>query len=103
MLFARCLQVQAEPHFFEDAIMMTFSKSIAAIVVAGLLGGGLAGCKKNEPIVEKGPAEQAGQKIDQAASKAGEEINKAASAVGKELEKAGEKIQDAAKEAQQKP
>ncbi|MFC3109143.1 hypothetical protein ACFOFO_14430 [Undibacterium arcticum] len=80
--------------------MMTFSKIISTVVVAGLLGGGLAGCKKNEPIVEKGPAEQAGQKLDQAASKAGEEINKAASAAGKKIQEAGEKIQDAAKDAQ---
>ncbi|MFC6522146.1 hypothetical protein ACFQAT_22865 [Undibacterium arcticum] len=71
--------------------MMTFSKIISTVVVAGLLGGGLAGCKKNEPIVEKGPAEQAGQKLDQAASKAGEEINKAASAAGKKIQEAGEK------------
>ena len=82
---------------------MSFSKSIAAVVVAGLLGAGLAGCKKNEPIVEKGPAEQAGQKIDQAASQAGEQINKATEMAGKEIQKAGEKMQDAAKDAQQKP
>ena len=80
--------------------MMTFSKIISTTAVAAVLSCALAGCQKQETTAEKGPAEQAGQKLDQAASQAATEINKATLAAGKGLEKAGEKIQDAAKDAQ---
>ena len=62
----------------------------------------VAACEKSETSsAEKGPAEQAGQKLDQAASRAGEELNKAAEVAGKGLQKFGQKIQNEAEQAQQ--
>lgn len=62
--------------------MNKFIKSITATLAIGLLLG-LTACQK-----EQGPAERAGQAVDNAVKKAGEKI-----------EKAGEKIQEAAEEA----
>ncbi len=62
--------------------MKKFIKPIATALAIGLLSG-LAACQK-----EQGPAERAGQAVDNAVKKAGEKI-----------EKAGEKIQEAAEEA----
>ena len=61
--------------------MNTFNKSLVSIVTSSLLFVSLVGCQKQE-----GPAEKAGQAIDNAAGK-----------VGAQIEKAGEAIQDAAK------
>src|SRR3569832_534690 len=68
------------------------------------LCGALAACQKNDSAAEaqKGPAEQAGKQLDQAAAKAAVEINKVAEQAGKGLQKAGESLQDKAKEAQAK-
>lgn len=63
--------------------MTNSRKSVAIVLVAGMLVAGLSGCKK-----EEGPAERAGKAVDNAVQKAGEKI-----------EKAGEKIQDAAEDA----
>ena len=54
---------------------------IGALVASLLMAATLVACDK-----PKGPAEQAGEKLDNAADKAGQQI-----------EKAGEKIQDSAK------
>jgi hypothetical protein len=58
---------------------MKFNSAIAAAIVLGLAVAGLAAC-------EKGPAEKAGAKIDNAAKKAGDK-----------MEEAGDKIKDAVK------
>jgi len=58
---------------------MKRNSAIAAALVLGVALTGLAAC-------EKGPAEKAGEKIDNAAKKAGDKI-----------EDAGDKIKDAAK------
>ena len=58
---------------------MKFNSGIAAAIVMSFAIGALSGC-------EKGPAEKAGEKIDNAAKKVGEKV-----------EDAGDKIKDAAK------
>ena len=58
---------------------MKFNSGIAAAIVLSFAVAGLAAC-------EKGPAERAGEKIDNAGKK-----------VGEKMENAGEKIKDAAK------
>jgi hypothetical protein len=60
---------------------MKFNSAIAAAIVLSFAVAGLTAC-------EKGPAERAGEKIDNAAKK-----------VGDKLEDAGDKIKDAAKDA----
>jgi hypothetical protein len=60
---------------------MKFNSGIAAAIVLSFAVAGLAAC-------EKGPAERAGEKIDNAAKK-----------VGDKVEDAGDKIKDAAKDA----
>jgi hypothetical protein len=59
---------------------MKFNSGIAAAIVLSFAVAGLAGC-------EKGPAERAGEKIDNAAKK-----------VGDKVEEAGDKIKDVAKD-----
>lgn len=82
--------------------MFKSTKSLARLVAAGLLMAGLVACEKNETASgEKGPAEKAGQQLDQAAARASEELNKAAEVAGKGLQKLGEKIQNEAEQAQQ--
>ena len=48
----------------------------------------LAGCES------EGPAERAGEKIDETVSKAGEKIEEATDAAGRELEQAGDAVQE---------
>jgi hypothetical protein len=59
----------------------------------------LSGCQRNTPPDAKGPAEKAGEKIDQAAAKAAQGINNIAEKAGSGLQKAGENMQKEAKEA----
>jgi hypothetical protein len=83
--------------------MTNTAKSLATVLATAILMSGLVGCQKKEVAAEeKGPAEKAGQKIDQAASKAGEQLNKVAEQAGKGLQAAGQKIQNAAEEAKKK-
>lgn len=82
--------------------MMPIGKISAVLAAGALTAGLLAACQKTEVAAEKGPAEKAGQQLDQAAAKASVELNKAAEQAGQALEKAGEKLQTSAKEQQQK-
>lgn len=85
--------------------MMKPMKALIAYAVVVLMSGVLAACQKNESradAAQKGPAEEVGQKLDQAAAKAAVEINKAAEQAGKGLQKAGESLQSKANEAQSK-
>jgi hypothetical protein len=79
--------------------MKTTVKSAFAL---GMLLAALAACQRDDPARTEGPAEKAGQKIDQAAVKAAEEVNKLAEKAGKGMEKAGESMQNAAREAKAK-
>lgn len=63
--------------------MTKIVRGIVALLVAGVLVGGLAACEK-----KAGPGERAGKALDQAVVD-----------TGKKIEEAGEKIQDAAKDA----
>jgi hyperosmotically inducible protein len=60
---------------------MKFNSGIAAVIVLSFSVAGLAAC-------DKGPAERAGEKIDNAAEK-----------VGDKVEDVGDKVKDAAKDA----
>ena len=68
--------------------MITKKLTIATLTVLTLMVVGLAACDK------KGPAEKAGEKIDNAAEKAGEKIDNAANKAGEKLNEAGDKIKD---------
>lgn len=50
---------------------MNLSKAIGPILIAGLLAGGIVGCD------QEGPAEEAGEEIDEATEEAGEEMENA--------------------------
>lgn len=78
---------------------MKFTNVVTPLFATAVVMIALAGCKKVEPVAEKGPAEKAGQQLDQAAAKAGVKINEVANKAGQQMEKAGEKIQAAAKDA----
>lgn len=67
---------------------MNFNKlSIAALATFIILG--LSACEK------KGPAEQAGEKIDNAAEKMGDKVEEATDNAGDKLESAGDKVENA--------
>ena len=65
--------------------MTTNKLSIATLAL--LLVFGLTAC-------EKGPAEKAGEKIDNAAERAGDKIEDATDKAGDKMEEAGDKIED---------
>jgi type IV secretory pathway VirB6-like protein len=82
--------------------MLNLFKSATALLAGGVLVFGLAACEKREQAAGgEGPAERAGQHIDQAAAKAGQELNKLADKAGQGMQQAGEKLQNKAQEAQQ--
>lgn len=67
-----------------------------------ILVAGLAACDRQETAENgTGPAERAGQQLDQATARAGEELNKAAEKAGQGLQKLGEKLQNESREAQE--
>jgi len=66
---------------------MTLQKSFIAIALLSLLA--LSACE------QKGPAERAGEQIDNAVERAGDKIENATDDAGKTLEQAGDKIEDA--------
>jgi hypothetical protein len=70
---------------------MKTSKSIIAVLAIATLGLSLAACKP-----EPGPAEKAGQKIDEALGTTPKEKTLGERA-GEKVEQAGDKIQDASK------
>lgn len=78
------------------------NKKIAALLIAGCFGLALTACDKNEPDRARGPAETAGEKIDEATATAAEKINEAASAAGRSIERAGEKLHDKAEDARER-
>jgi hypothetical protein len=83
--------------------MTKSGKTIVTLVVAGIWLAALSGCeKKPEPQVQKGPAEQAGQQLDQAAARAGEKLNEVTEKAGEGLQRLGEKLQNEAQDAQKK-
>lgn len=75
-------------------------KSATLMLAASLLLAALAGCQRNTPADARGPAEKAGEKVDQAAAKAAEGLNNLAEKAGSGLQKAGANLEKEAKEAQ---
>lgn len=74
-----------------------------AVLVAGMaVVAALAGCEKRDETAGAGPAERAGQHLDQAASRAGEELNSLAGKAGQGMQELGQKMQDKAEEAKKK-
>ncbi len=68
---------------------MNTSKTLVSVLAATVLIAGLAACqKKEDAAINKGPAETAGQKIDQAAATAGQKVDEATTKVGQEADKA---------------
>lgn len=107
-------------HYLKGKIMNP-SKTLASMLAASLLIVGLAACQKKEEVTtDKGPAETAGQKIDEAAADASRKADEAGNkmseeaakakaemsqgaanmqdATGKKLEETGEKMQESAKD-----
>lgn len=60
---------------------------LSVVILALLMTVGLAAC-------EKGPAEKAGEKMDNAAETMGDKIENATDNAGDKLEAAGDKIED---------
>jgi len=82
--------------------MFAPTQFVFRLLIAAGIAVGVAACEKTDTAAgEKGPAERAGQQLDQAASRASEEINKAAEVAGKGLQQLGQKIQNEADQAQQ--
>ncbi|HJV88301.1 MAG TPA: hypothetical protein VJ698_22725 [Noviherbaspirillum sp.] len=81
--------------------MLNPTKSAATWIAVGVLIAALAACQKKEAASEaKGPAEKAGQQIDQAAARAGTELNKAAEKAGETMQQLGQKLENKAEQAQ---
>jgi 16S rRNA G527 N7-methylase RsmG len=86
----------------EGEDMLSLTRDFLRLIVLASMLTGLVACQKTDTAAnEKGPAEKAGQQLDQAASRAGEELNKAAEAAGKGLQQLGQKMQNEAEQAQQ--
>lgn len=82
--------------------MLSFTHQFIRLIIIASMTVGVAACQKTDTADnEKGPAEQAGKKLDQAASRAGEELNKATEAAGKGLQQLGQKMQNEAEQAHQ--
>lgn len=76
--------------------------TVTSAIALGILLVATAGCERTEQASTAGPAEKAGQKLDQAAVKAAEGLNKLAEKAGAGMEKVGENMQNAARDAQSK-
>ncbi|HEY9200379.1 MAG TPA: hypothetical protein VIQ81_02180 [Gammaproteobacteria bacterium] len=63
--------------------------SLIPIVALVLAANILTGCESNE-----GPAEKAGEKIDNAIEQTGEKIDSAVEETGEEIEEAGDKLRE---------
>lgn len=72
--------------------MFKISKSIIAVLAVSALIFGISGCKKSET-----PAEDAGQKIDEAVDKADNKINSTVDKAGQSLKDAGQRVKDSVK------
>lgn len=64
------------------------SKKLLSALCVALMVIGLAACEK------KGPAEAAGEKIDNAAEQMGDKVEEATDKASQEIKEAGEKLED---------
>lgn len=81
--------------------MKNLPKGVIRCLVGAAFIAGLAACDKQDTAEGKGPAERAGQQLDQAAARASEELNKAAEKAGQGLQELGKKMQEESQEAQE--
>ncbi len=72
--------------------MFKFSKAIIAVLAVSALILGVSGCKKQGT-----PAEDAGQKIDEAIDNADNKINDAYDKAGQSIKETGQKMKDSVK------
>jgi hyperosmotically inducible periplasmic protein len=68
--------------------MLIIKKMIVLISLLAFLGIGTLGCE------QKGPAEKAGEKVDEAAEQAGEKMEEAGEKAGELMEEGGEKLEE---------
>jgi len=81
--------------------MLNLRKTILFAISVSALAMGLVACEKKEVASEeKGPAERAGQQIDEATARASEELKKITEKAGQSLQRVGQKLEDQAQEAQ---
>ena len=66
-----------------------FSKKLSILTFVALMFVGVTACNK------QGPAEEAGEKIDNSAERMGDKIEDATDNAGEKMEEAGDKIEDA--------
>ncbi|RJF97036.1 hypothetical protein D3870_19915 [Noviherbaspirillum cavernae] len=78
-------------------------KTATAVLGVAALAAVLTACQKKDEMSGKGPAEKAGEKIDQAAAKASEELSKVGEKTGQALQDAGQKLESKAQEMQKQP
>ena len=70
---------------------MSLFKKIILVFFSCMIIVSLAACKK------EGPAERAGQKIDETVEKAGEKTKEAVEKAGDKIEEAGDKVKESTK------
>lgn len=75
-------------------------KSVATLMAIGVPVLSLSACQKKEVAEEKGPAEKAGEQIDQATARAGTELSKATEKAGQAMQQLGQKLQSEAQDMQ---
>jgi hyperosmotically inducible protein len=68
--------------------MLIIKKMIVLISILAFLGIGALGCE------QKGPAEKAGEKVDEAAEQAGEKMEDAGEKAGELMQEGGEKLEE---------
>ena len=71
--------------------MKKVAKTLPVLLSSAFLLFALGGCEKHE-----GPAEEAGEKIDNALEKSGSKVDNAMEKTGKAMEEAGEDLKDKA-------
>ncbi len=76
---------------------MKSNKTLVSFIAVAFLIAGLAACQKKEETA--GPAETAGQKIDEAAATANQKVEETTAKIGEKMEEAGKSIQQSADDA----
>lgn len=67
-------------------------RTFALSLLVGMMALGLAACE------EEGPAEQAGESVDEAMDETGENVDEAMDEAGESVEEMGENVEEAAEE-----
>lgn len=79
---------------------MNSSKTLISILAAGVLLASLAACQKKEEVaIDQGPAETAGQKIDEVTTNTAEKVDEAAANTEQKVDETAAKIGEEADKA----